>query len=101
MATVLIVGGAGYVGSHTAKALAAAGHTGIVFDSLASGHRVFVRWGPLVDRSTKQSSMHFKTRRVSGVRPVARLRLEGRRLHGIWMCFIRFLCAAMRLCAIS
>ena len=49
MATVLIVGGAGYVGSHTAKALAAAGHTGIVFDSLASGHRDFVRWGPLVE----------------------------------------------------
>ena len=49
MANVLIVGGAGYVGSHAAKALALQGHTGIVFDSLASGHREFVRWGPFVE----------------------------------------------------
>jgi nucleoside-diphosphate-sugar epimerase len=34
MARILISGGAGYVGSHCAKALAAAGHEGIVFDSL-------------------------------------------------------------------
>lgn len=48
MARVLIVGGAGYVGSHAAKALAAAGHEGIVFDNLSRGHRAFARWGRLV-----------------------------------------------------
>ena len=48
MATILIVGGAGYVGAHAAKALARAGHQGVVFDSLIHGHRDFVRWGPLI-----------------------------------------------------
>jgi len=46
---VLVTGGAGYVGAHTCKALAAAGFTPIVFDNLTTGHRNFVRWGPLVE----------------------------------------------------
>jgi len=48
MARILITGWAGYVGSHCAKALAAAGHEGIVFDSLLFGHRDLVRWGKLI-----------------------------------------------------
>ncbi len=48
MARILITGGAGYVGSHCAKALSAAGHTCVSFDSLVHGHREFVRWGELV-----------------------------------------------------
>lgn len=44
---VLVTGGAGYIGSHTCKALASAGHTPIVFDNLSSGHANAVRWGPL------------------------------------------------------
>ena len=47
MATVLITGGAGYVGSHACKALARAGHTPVVYDSLIRGHRELVKWGPL------------------------------------------------------
>jgi UDP-arabinose 4-epimerase len=43
--SVLIVGGAGYIGSHTAKALAQAGIEPIVFDNLSSGHRWALRWG--------------------------------------------------------
>ena len=49
MARILITGGAGYVGSHCAKALAAAGHRGVVFDNLVFGHRELVRWGQLVE----------------------------------------------------
>ena len=49
MARILITGGAGYVGSHCAKALAAAGHEGIVFDNLLFGHRELVRWGKLIE----------------------------------------------------
>lgn len=45
---VLVTGGAGYIGSHTAKALARAGHVPIVFDDLSNGHPEAVRWGPLV-----------------------------------------------------
>ncbi|MGH2952378.1 MAG: UDP-glucose 4-epimerase GalE, partial [Solirubrobacterales bacterium] len=47
MVRVLVTGGAGYVGSHTCKALAAAGHEPVVYDSLARGQRGAVRWGPL------------------------------------------------------
>jgi UDP-glucose-4-epimerase GalE len=56
MARVLITGGAGYVGSHCAKALDAAGHQGIVFDNLTFGHREFVRWGPLVEGDVRDSA---------------------------------------------
>jgi UDP-glucose-4-epimerase GalE len=48
MTRILVVGGAGYVGSHAAKALNAVGHEVVVFDNLSRGHREFVRWGPLV-----------------------------------------------------
>ena len=44
---VLVVGGAGYIGSHVCKALAARGDEPIVFDNLSSGHERAVRWGPL------------------------------------------------------
>ena len=40
---VLITGGAGYIGSTTAKALEAAGHTPVILDSLLSGPLVFVK----------------------------------------------------------
>ncbi|WP_084365687.1 UDP-glucose 4-epimerase GalE [Rhizobium sp. RU36D] len=44
---VLVVGGAGYIGSHTCMELAARGYTPVVFDNLSNGHREFVRWGAL------------------------------------------------------
>ncbi|HKX07620.1 MAG TPA: UDP-glucose 4-epimerase GalE, partial [Stellaceae bacterium] len=47
--TILVTGGAGYVGSHACKALARAGYRPISYDSLIHGHREAVRWGPLVE----------------------------------------------------
>lgn len=47
MRTVLVAGGAGYVGSHACLALAAAGFSPVVFDDLSNGHREHVQWGPL------------------------------------------------------
>lgn len=44
---VLVAGGAGYIGSHTCKALAQAGHLPIVYDNLRAGHVWAVKWGPL------------------------------------------------------
>jgi len=46
--TILVTGGAGYIGSHTAKALAGAGRRTVVIDNLSEGHREAVRWGGLV-----------------------------------------------------
>ena len=43
-----MAGGAGYIGSHTCKALARAGHQPVVYDNLHTGHAWAVKWGPLV-----------------------------------------------------
>jgi UDP-glucose 4-epimerase len=44
---VLVCGGAGYIGAHMCKRLAAHGHAVAVFDDLSTGHLQAVRWGPL------------------------------------------------------
>ncbi|MBT8240443.1 MAG: UDP-glucose 4-epimerase GalE [Acidimicrobiia bacterium] len=49
---VLVTGGAGYIGSQTAKELARAGHEPIVLDDLSTGHEWAVKWGPLVRACT-------------------------------------------------
>jgi UDP-glucose-4-epimerase GalE len=49
MMRVLVTGGAGYIGSHTAKLLAQQGYEPIVLDNLSSGHRWATRWGRLVE----------------------------------------------------
>src|ERR1700739_2228615 len=48
MTTILVTGGAGYIGRHTGRALAGSGYTRFVYDNLCRGHADFVRWGPLV-----------------------------------------------------
>jgi UDP-glucose-4-epimerase GalE len=47
MTTILVTGGAGFIGSHVCKALAETGHQPICFDTLEKGHDWAVRWGPL------------------------------------------------------
>jgi UDP-glucose-4-epimerase GalE len=42
-ASVLVTGGAGYIGSHAVKALAARGMRVVVFDNMSAGHREAVR----------------------------------------------------------
>ncbi|MGE4106207.1 MAG: UDP-glucose 4-epimerase GalE [Bacteriovoracia bacterium] len=46
-APVLVTGGAGYIGSHTCKALARAGYLPVTYDNLETGFRHNVKWGPL------------------------------------------------------
>jgi UDP-arabinose 4-epimerase len=45
---ILVTGGAGYIGSHACKALAAAGFTPITLDNLVYGHEWAVQWGPFI-----------------------------------------------------
>lgn len=47
MATILVTGGAGYIGSHACKALRAAGHTPVTFDNFSTGWRDAVKFGPV------------------------------------------------------
>ena len=44
--TVLVTGGAGYIGSHACNALAHAGYTPVTYDNLATGWRDAIRFGP-------------------------------------------------------
>ena len=46
---VLVTGGAGYIGSHTCKALHKAGFEPVVFDNLSTGHRWALKWGHFVE----------------------------------------------------
>ncbi|MEA1996948.1 MAG: UDP-glucose 4-epimerase GalE [Gemmatimonadota bacterium] len=45
---ILVIGGAGYIGSHTCKALAQSGYSPVSFDNLSYGHEWSVQWGPFV-----------------------------------------------------
>ena len=46
---VLVVGGAGYIGSHAVRLLCDAGHTVWVYDNLSRGHRQAVPDGLLIE----------------------------------------------------
>lgn len=47
--TILVCGGAGYIGSHMVKLLDSAGYEVVVFDNLSSGHREALKWGAFVE----------------------------------------------------
>ena len=64
--TILVAGGAGYIGSHTAKELAREGFDVLVFDDLSSGRREHVRGRPflqgdLMDREAVQAAFRGRT----------------------------------------
>ena len=61
--SILVTGGAGYVGSHACKALAAAGYRPVSYDNLSRGHRAAVKWGPLVE-----GELHDRERLVEALR---------------------------------
>lgn len=67
---ILVTGGAGYIGSHTCKALAAAGYTPIVLDNLSAGHRWAVKWGPLVVADIADRAQVSQTIKEYGVQAV-------------------------------
>lgn len=45
--SILVTGGAGYIGSHACKALSKAGYLPVAYDNLSYGHEWAVKWGPL------------------------------------------------------
>lgn len=54
--TVLVTGGAGYIGSHVCYQLAQAGYLPVVFDNLSTGHDWAVKWGPLIHGDLRNAS---------------------------------------------
>lgn len=65
---VLVAGGAGYIGSHTAKALRRAGMLPVVVDNLATGNRWAVRFGPFAEGSIASRALIRETVREYGIR---------------------------------
>ena len=70
MKNILVIGGAGYIGSHTVRALAKRGYNPVVFDNLSKGHREAVKnfpfeQGDLQDK--KRLSEVFKKHRIEAV----------------------------------
>jgi UDP-glucose 4-epimerase len=57
MTSILVTGGAGYIGSHACKTLARAGWLPVTYDDLTTGHAAAVKWGPL-----EQGSLHDRAR---------------------------------------
>ena len=53
---ILVTGGAGFIGSHTCKALARAGFLPVAFDNLSTGHRDAVRYGPFVPGDVRDAT---------------------------------------------
>ncbi len=60
MISVLVTGGAGYIGSHACKALAQAGYRPVVVDNLSLGHADAVKWGPLEVGDIRNSAFLHK-----------------------------------------
>lgn len=53
---VMVTGGAGYIGSHTCKALFKHGFLPVTLDDLSLGQADFVRWGPLIQSDTRDTA---------------------------------------------
>jgi len=68
-ASVLVTGGAGYIGSHCCKLLSRAGYAPTVFDNLSTGNARAVRWGPLVEGDVRDTNLLART--LDELRPEA------------------------------
>lgn len=82
--SVIVTGGAGYIGSHACKALSQAGYTPVVYDNLSIGNRWAVRWGPLEIGDVGDLARLvevFRKYRPVGVMHFAALALVGESMH--------------------
>ena len=80
MDSILVLGGAGYIGSHCCKVLRGAGYLPVVFDNFSTGYRDFVRWGPLVEGDIRDEAAIDAAIRAH--RPVAAMHFAARSLVG-------------------
>lgn len=70
---ILVIGGAGYIGSHVCKALAAAGFIPVTYDNLSTGHSWAVRFGPFIQGDLENEALLLQT--FEKVRPQAIIHL--------------------------
>lgn len=77
---ILVVGGAGYIGSHAAKGLMKAGFSPVVFDNLSRGNREALKWGEFVQGDLgdpEALDRLFKSRSIDAVMHFAAYALVG------------------------
>jgi len=67
---ILVTGGAGYIGSHTAKVLARAGYEPVVLDNFVTGHRSAARWGQVVEGDLQDAGLITKVIKEHEVKAV-------------------------------
>lgn len=63
---VLVLGGAGYIGSHICKALDARTYQSLVIDNLSTGHREAVKWSQFIEADILDSSSLTKILQEQG-----------------------------------
>lgn len=73
--TILVTGGAGFVGSHVAKALAQNCWLPVVYDNFSNGQREAVRWGPVEEGDLRDRAR--LTEALTRHRPGAVIHLAG------------------------
>ena len=77
---ILVTGGAGYIGSHTVKALKAAGLAPVIFDNFSTGHRSFLKDTPAFEgdiRNRADLEEAFRKFEIEGVLHFAGMALVG------------------------
>ena len=80
MQNILVVGGAGYIGSHMCKYLFKHGYSPVVLDNLIRGHGESVKWGPLIEGAASDVSLLrkvFSEYRIKAVMHFAALAYVG------------------------
>ncbi|MBY0462749.1 MAG: UDP-glucose 4-epimerase GalE [Alphaproteobacteria bacterium] len=73
MKSILVTGGAGYIGSHVCYALKQQGYLPICFDNFSSGHRWAAKFGPVVEGDLLNS--HEIERAIEEYKPFAIIHL--------------------------
>lgn len=71
--SVLVTGGAGYIGSHVCKALKKAGFLPVAYDNMSHGHLWAVQWGPLVKKDIRDRQALKET--IAAFKPIAVIHL--------------------------
>src|ERR1041385_6132868 len=71
--TVLVTGGAGYIGSHAAKALRQAGYRVVIYDNVSARHREATLGSPLVEGDIRDVDAVRRAPRDSGSSAVMHL----------------------------
>ena len=82
--SVLVTGGAGYIGSHACKVLAQSGYTPVTLDNLVYGHRWAVRWGPFVQGDLADEALVrrvLREHRIAAVMHFAGYAYVGESMH--------------------